>query len=607
MSPHSKYLRRSAPIANLLSVADIVLTTLNAKYIHAAFGLRYLLANLGTLQPRARLVEFDIHQRPLDIAETLLARNPKIIGFGIYIWNVEPTTEVIAAIRRIRPDIKIILGGPEVSYETEEQPIVRLANHVITGEADLKFAELCRVLLNQSVGDEVTSLTSNPELKNETPHVVTYSKIIAAEPPDFSQIALPYDFYTADDIAHRIIYVEASRGCPFTCEFCLSSLDIPVRQVPLPALLEQLQRLLDRGVKQFKFVDRTFNLNLDLSQAILEFFLERHQPGHFFHFEMIPDRLPESLREIIAKFPPGALQFEVGVQTFNEQVSQLISRRQNYEKLADNFDFLRHKTGVHIHADLIVGLPGETMESFAAGFDRLVALGSQEIQVGILKRLRGTPIVRHDADWQMIYHPHPPYEILSNKLIDFPTMQRLRRFARCWDLVGNSGNFVESTPLIWSKNSSPVGRALVGAKSNEDRSPQAGNFGLRRHVGALKSGDMSPHSKSGGSDSNRLAGSLAPPPAFAAFLRFSDWLHARTGRTDSIALVRLMELLFEFLTVELRRDANRVAEVMWRDYQRGGRHDKPAFLKDFLSTEGQVIPLRKTRTTLPKRQARHLS
>ena len=140
-------LRHHSPIAKLPDVADIVLTTLNAKYIHAAFGLRYLLANLGELQSRACLVEFDINQRPLDIAEVLLARNPKIVGFGIYIWNVEPTTEVIAAIKRIRPGIKIILGGPEVSYETEEQKIVQLADHVITGEADLKFAEVCRVLL----------------------------------------------------------------------------------------------------------------------------------------------------------------------------------------------------------------------------------------------------------------------------------------------------------------------------------------------------------------------------------------------------------------------------------------------------------------------------
>ncbi len=439
-------------------MADIVLTTLNAKFIHAAFGLRYLLANLGESKPRACLAEFDINQRPLDIAEVLLAQNPKIIGFGIYIWNVGPTAEVIAAIKRVRPEIKIILGGPEVSYETEEQQIVQLADHVITGEADLKFAEVCRELLERRAPSRLDEPESSPKLAGTVPGA-PLTKIIPAELPDFPQIALPYDLYTDDDLADRIIYVEASRGCPFTCEFCLSSLDIPVRQAPLDNFLAEMQKLLDRGLKQFKFVDRTFNLNVATSRSILEFFLARYQPGHFFHFEMIPDRLPESLREIIAKFPPGALQFEVGIQTFNEEVGDRIKRRQNYERLTDNFHFLRRETGVHIHADLIVGLPGETVESFAAGFDRLIALGPQEIQVGILKRLRGTPIVRHDADWRMIYNPQPPYEILQNKLIDFPTMQRLRRFARYWDLVGNSGNFIETTPLIWSANPSSVGRA----------------------------------------------------------------------------------------------------------------------------------------------------
>jgi hypothetical protein len=280
----------------------------------------------------------------------------------------------------------------------------------------------------------------------------------------------------------------------------------------------------------------------------------------------------------------------VGVQTFNAEVSQLISRRQDNEKLADNFYFLRHETGVHIHADLIVGLPGETLESFAAGFDRLIALGPQEIQVGILKRLRGTPIVRHDANWQMIYNPHPPYEILGNKLIDFAMMQRLRRFARYWDLVGNSGNFVESVPLIWSSGARLSSATAVTSAEPAIRecSPPVGRASPRAEIGSP----------------DRLAGSLAPPPAFAGFLRFSDWLHARTGRTDSIALVRLMELLFEFLTGELKLDAKPVAEKLWRDYQRGGRHDKPGFMKDHL-TEESVVPLRKNKTTLPKRQARH--
>ncbi len=508
---------------------DIVLTTLNAKYIHAAFGLRYLLANLGELQPRACLVEFDINQRPLDIAEVLLAREPKILGFGVYIWNVAETTEVIAAIKRVRPDITVILGGPEVSYETDGQTVVQLADYVVTGEADLKFAEVCRQLL-----------------RGEKPP----AKVMAAPLPEFSQLALPYDLYTEDDVAHRVIYVEASRGCPFTCEFCLSSLDIPVRQAPLDRLLQHLQRLLDRGVRQFKFVDRTFNLNLNVSRALLQFFLDRYRPGLFFHFEMIPDRLPEALRAIIAKFPPGALQFEVGVQSFNDDVCRLISRRQDVDRLEDNFRFLRAHTGVHIHADLIVGLPGETMESFAAGFDRLVSLIPQEIQVGILKRLRGTPIVRHDDEWLMRYNPHPPYEILQNKLIDFGTLQRLRRFARYWDLVGNSGNFVESTPLLWSAPSQ----------------------------------DLSP---------------------FLAFLRWSDWLFGQIGRTDSIALARLAELLFKFLTDEHGLDARSVATTLWRDWQRGGRADAPDFLRPRIDGNGATPRLRQRKSGL-KRQARHL-
>jgi radical SAM superfamily enzyme YgiQ (UPF0313 family) len=254
----------------------IVLTTLNAKYIHAAFGLRYLLANLGPLRADAVIVEFDVRQRARDVVETILAHDPQIIGLGVYIWNVTEATEVVAALKRVRPEITVVLGGPEVSFETEEQEIVRLADYVVTGEADLKFAEICGMLLE---GRRPTD------------------KIITAEVPDLARVELPYDLYTDDDVAHRVIYIEASRGCPFTCEFCLSSLDVPVRQFPEGPLLAAAQKLLDRGVRQFKFVDRTFNLNIATSRRILEFFLERRRPGLFVHFEMIPDRLPEPLRE----------------------------------------------------------------------------------------------------------------------------------------------------------------------------------------------------------------------------------------------------------------------------------------------------------------------
>lgn len=505
-------------------MADIVLTTFNAKYIHAAFGLRYLLANLGELQPRACIVEFDLNQKPTDIAEVLLARNPKIIGIGVYIWNAALSAEVVQVLKRIRPDVTVIIGGPEVSHESAGQPICQAADFVITGEADLKFAEVCHQILNG------------------TPPA---QKIIPSELPQLEQLTLPYHLYNDQDVANRIIYVEASRGCPFTCEFCLSSLEIPVRAVPLEPLLGALQNLIDRGVKHFKFVDRTFNLNLNTSRAILNFFHERYQPGMFFHFEMIPDRLPEGLRETIARFPAGTLQLEVGIQTFNLDVSTRIKRRQNYGKLADNLQFLRAFTGVHIHADLIVGLPGEDMESFARGFNQLLELRPQEIQVGILKRLRGTPIVRHDDEWAMVYSPFPPYEILRNKSLNFEDMQKMRRFARHWDLIGNSGNFVESAPLIWRDSPSP----------------------------------------------------------FHAFLDWSEWLFAQTGRTHALALGSLTEHLFTYLTSVLNIDPREAALTIFGDYQRGGRSDKPLLLRPYLEDVPVALPGGK-RSAL-KRQSRH--
>ena len=502
-------------------MADILLSTLNARYIHSAFGLRYLLANLGDLQPHAALLEFDINQRPLDIVEAILATGPRIVGLGVYIWNVAPTTEVVALLKRLRPELIVILGGPEVSYETDGQEIVALADHIITGEADLKFGEVCRALLAGAV----------------------LPKIIPAELPTFDRLALPYELYTDADLSHRVLYVEASRGCPFTCEFCLSSLDIPVRAVPLDSFLAALDSLLARGAQQFKFVDRTFNLHLPTSRAILQFFLDRWRDGLFVHFEMVPDRLPDALREIIAKFPPGALQFEVGIQTFDDATSKNISRRQNLDRLEDNLRYLRDSTGVHVHADLIVGLPGEHAESFGRGFDRLVALRPQEIQVGILKRLRGTPIVRHDAEWGMIYSPAPPYEILRTRLIDFPQMQRLRAFARFWDLLGNSGHFRETLPLLWDGGASP----------------------------------------------------------FSSFLAFTDWLYPKLGRRHGIALATLAESLFDYLIAQRGIEKPRVTAALTADWTRPGRREALPFLP-----APQTPSRASTRASAPRRQSRHL-
>lgn len=501
---------------------DIVLTTLNAKYIHASFGLRYLLANLGPLQPRATILEFDLQQRPLETVETILRHSPKIIGLGVYIWNVRESHQVVRLLKQLRPDITIILGGPEVSHETEEQPICQLADYVIQGEADLHFASLCQDLLNQ---------------KKPT------QKIQTAPLPSPANLKLPYHLYTPQDIEHRIVYVEASRGCPYTCEFCLSSLDSPVRAFPLPTLLSELENLFNQGLRHFKFVDRTFNLNLETSQTLLNFFLKRLTPDLFLHFEMIPDRFPEALRSTVKQFPQGTLQFEIGIQTFNPEVAERIRRRQNYPRTEENLRFLRQETGAHLHTDLIFGLPGESLESFAQGFNHLLSFQPHEIQVGILKRLRGAPISRHDHDWEMVYSPEPPYEILQNKLVDFPTLQRLRRFARAWDLVANSGSFSSTLHFIW----------------------------------------------------NHL-----PTSPFHAFLQWTDWLHQQTGQLHAIALNRLTTLLYSYLTDELHLPKDPILSSLAQDYSRTGRGDLPPSIRPINPTAPNKEPSRRQR-----RQQRH--
>lgn len=501
----------------------ILLATINAQYIHASLGLRYLLANLGEFRPQAKLAEFKLEQRPIDIVESLLAHDPKIIGLGVYIWNVVQTTEVVAMLKAVRPDVLVVLGGPEVSYECEEQRIVELADYVVTGQADLAFAQLCRELL-----------------AGERP----VDKVIRAPVPKMDDLVMPYREYTDVDIANRLIYVEASRGCPFKCEFCLSSLDKTAWPFQLDTFLAELHALYERGVRHFKFVDRTFNLNIKASKRILDFFLERMTPGLFIHFELIPDHLPDALKESITKFPEGSLQFEIGIQSLNTEVQKNISRKQDDAQTAENLRWLREHTHAHLHADLIIGLPGETVASFGSGFDRLVQLNPHEIQVGILKRLRGTPIARHTDAFDMRYNPQPPYNILSNIHIDFATMQRLNRFARYWDMVGNSGRFVRTRALLL------------------DDAP------------------------------------------FTRFLAFSDWLFATAGQTHQIALDRLYNLVFDGLTTVFGVEADTARDLLSRDYYGAGAKGSPKFLGQPVGPAASAPPMPGGHT-MAKRQARH--
>ncbi|MBF0181260.1 MAG: B12-binding domain-containing radical SAM protein [Magnetococcales bacterium] len=469
----------------------ILLTTFNARFTHASLGLRCVMANLGPLREQAGIVEFDLETRPEEAVERLLLARPRIVGCGVHVWNTDPTTRMARLLKRLRPEVILVLGGPETGHGLDDHPLGELADHLIVGEGELAFRELAAAILAGTPPTE---------------------KKIIAKPPDLRQIALPYAEYTDADLAHRQIYVEASRGCAWQCVFCLSALDAKVRRFPLPALLAGLERLHARGARRFKFVDRIFNTHREQAALILDFFLDPARAGAFLHFEMIPDLLPEAIRQRLAAFPPGAVQLELGVQSFDPVVLNAIRRRQDPDRAAANLSWLRNATRVHLHTDLIVGLPGESLAGFAAGFDRLVALAPHEIQVGILKRLAGTPLTAMEAAHGYLFNPDPPYELLANDRIDFFTMRRMKRFARYWDLIGNSGRFASTLALAF-----------------RDGSP------------------------------------------FAVFLLLSDRLFAIAGETHAIALPRLFSLVGECLTGQEGIEA-----ALEADRRRAERSVRPA-------------------------------
>ncbi|EWH08438.1 radical SAM domain/B12 binding domain-containing protein [Catenovulum agarivorans DS-2] len=471
--------------ANEPNQTKIILATINAKYIHASLGLRYLYANMQELQASCEIKEFVIQNRPIDIVEQILQSKPRIVGFGVYIWNIVETTNVVSLLKVIAPEVKVVLGGPEVSYETEQQAITQLADYVLTGAADLSFYRLCSDLLNDTPPEQ---------------------KILKSKPVELSELQLPYQYYSDEDLKNRLLYVEASRGCPFKCEFCLSSLDTASNPFELDTFLEQMDILYQRGARNFKFIDRTFNLNINTSIKIMQFFLDRMTEDLYLHFEVVPDHLPRKLKEFLAQFPEDSLQFEVGIQTFEPQVQANISRKQNNNKSKDNLKWLRENTSAHIHADLIFGLPGETLESFRDSFNELYACNPQEIQLGILKRLKGSPIIRHTDSFDLRFSPLPPFNILSTDRVDFATMQLVNRFARYWDMLGNSGRFKFTLPQ-------------------------------------LLSGDP-----------------------FDDFMMLTNWLYEKTGQTHQINLKRLFELLAQATEALFPARYATVLEALEQDY-----------------------------------------
>ena len=505
--------------------AEIVLVAANARYAHTALGPRCLLANLGDLRPRAALLEATADDRPADVAERILAFAPRVVGMSAFVWSVALLTEVASILRRVAPGVRLVVGGPEVICAGDLPRLASLADVVVHGEADLAFADVARRLL----AGETT-----------LPH------LLDAPPPDLSRVAKPYGEYSDADLAHRTVYIEASRGCPNGCEFCLSSVSPRVRRFPEERVLEAMGELWERGARRFKFVDRS--IDLAVTPRLLDFFLDRAGDGVFVHFEVVPDRIPAPLFERIARFPRATVQLEAGVQTLDDAVAARIGRRQQGARVEVELKRLVAETEAHVHADLVVGLPGEGIDGVADSFDRLQGTGVHEIQIGVLKRLRGAPIARHDAAFGMAYRDAPPYDVLATSAIDFATMQRLKRAARYHDLVCNSGRFPRAAAL------------LLGAAS-----------------------------------------------PFGAILELAGFLHERVGASAGIALPRLASLLFEHLTKIRGMPPGEVADAIADDYCGEARRRLPREIREHVtrwppttlgvdpSPRQEVVPVRQRR------------
>lgn len=533
-------------------MTDILLTTLNARYAHSALGLRCLYSNLHELQEQALILEFTINDQTQTIAEDILIHKPKIIGISVYIWNALETAQLIEILKKVSPDTVIVLGGPEAAY-TPHRVDFSHANYIISGEGEVAFYELCKEIL----------FPVRPELV-EGLHVSTDSgrtatQFIRAPLPDLKTINMPYRAYSDDDIAHRTIYVEASRGCPFECEFCLSSIDEKVRNFPLDELLEEFEILWQRGARSFKFIDRTFNLNMSFANRILDFFLSK-EPPYFAHFEVIPDHFPDVLKSKIALFPAGSLQLEVGIQTLDPIISKGINRPLRLEKIIENIQFLENETSSHMHLDLIVGLPGETLQGFGRNLDKLVSLASCEIQIGILKNLSGTTLSRHDKEHGMLYSDTPPYDILQNNNLSFIQIQKMKRFARFWDIFYNSGNFEKTVKLLWIAS---VRHELVVGLHGSTSSPRT------------------------------------EPEVFNTFYAFSEWIYTQTLSTWKISLERQIKLLYDYLIQTHETDV--VQKAFMEDLDKRPDKTIPFFLRK--STEEKI---KNGKIITPKRQEKRV-
>lgn len=398
----------------------VLVSTLNAKFIHTSLALRYLKA-FCEKDFDVEITEYTIKDPVMNIVSDIYQKAPDVLGFSCYIWNIEETITIIKMIKKIRPDLLIMLGGPEVSYDTEYwMNRIPEVDFIVMGEGEETFHQLLTEIsttrkyhfvygLAYRKGEEIVLMPGRPKLK-------------------LDDIPSPHRF--AEDVpslANRVVYFETSRGCPFSCQFCLSSIEVGVRYFDMERTKSDLLYLIDSGAKLIKFVDRTFNIKRDYAMEIFEFLIANHR-GTVFQFEITADIMrPEVLDYLAENAPPGTFRFEIGVQSTNDTTNDLVQRRQNFFKLSRTVSKVKNSLKIDQHLDLIAGLPEEDYNSFRKTFNDVFELGPEELQLGFLKMLRGTGM-RNDAHkYGYIYMDHAPYEILGNDILPFTDLIRIKR------------------------------------------------------------------------------------------------------------------------------------------------------------------------------------
>jgi anaerobic magnesium-protoporphyrin IX monomethyl ester cyclase len=417
---------------------QILLTTLNAKYIHMNLALRIL---YGQNKHHEGLAwrEFVIKENPTDIAKA--CAHYEVVAFSCYIWNITQTLAVARALKEINSNIKILLGGPEVSYDWQELMLLPEVDFIIPGEGEIPFAAFLNNYPNLSQVSNV-AYKENETVKF-TPSAEQFDILNLA---DFN----PYVFEDAKSILNKVAYIETSRGCPYKCEFCLASLDNKVRYLPTQTIKDNLLFLMNHG-KVIKFLDRTFNVKKDFTLDIFQFILDNHKPGNVFQFEITADIVhPDIIRFIQEKVPPGLFRFEIGIQTVNQQANLAVSRKQNFEKTSGVIRQLQNK--IEMHLDLIVGLPLDYLSDIAHSFNQVFALHPPELQLGFLKFLKGTPVREKYEQYGFRFDPMPPYQIIESNYLSEAELHSITHMEEALELYWNKKRAVKTMLYLEPQN-----------------------------------------------------------------------------------------------------------------------------------------------------------